>query len=468
MGFLDLFRANLDLWRPAFKQSRTFDRVTRVIQGLLASHGRSTLTNAITFNGREQQDWSADYKAFNRTGWDPRDLFRAVLAHGLKALPPETPVVMALDDTSLPKTGTRIPQARWCHNPLAPKFLEMQIRWGIRMIHMALIVPDYQNHRPLAVSTAFEPVPAAPKVKDTSTLTEAELASLAARKREAALTTRAVALIRDARKTLDKHGCAARQLLMVVDGSFTNGPVVKGLPHHTDLIGRTRKNARLYAPLAHKAGKRIYGAALPTPGAFRVDPAVPEHLATLHYGGRLRDIRFKEVSRVYWKDGTKGRLMRLLIVLPIPYKVPGRKKRGYNAPGYLLTTDLVSPAAGLIQAYLDRWQIEVLHRELKNGLGVGQVQAFSHEANERIHSAHVAAFSMLSLAGLETFTRGRDSRFPELPLWRKPRAHARPSQHDLISMLRNGLAGLRPSPKKPAWRKPHGWALNHHETYQAA
>lgn len=259
MIFLDRFKSNLSLWYPAFKQFRTFKRVTQTLLGLLASHGRSTVTNAITFLGQEQKDWSANYKVFNRAAWSVRDLFRPVLTKGVKALPPTAPVVLALDETSLPKTGLRIPQGRWCHNPLAPKFLDMQIRWGIRMIHVALIVPDYQNHRPLAISTAFEPVPAMPKVKNPELLTEAEHAALEGRKREASLTTRAVDLIRESRRILDEDGQRSRRLLMVVDGSFTNGPVVKGLPHHTDLIGRTRKNARLYGPMAQKEGKRIYG-----------------------------------------------------------------------------------------------------------------------------------------------------------------------------------------------------------------
>ena len=181
----------------------------------------------------------------------------------------------------------------------------------------------------------------------------------------------------------------------------------------------------------------------------------------------MRRIRFKEVSRVLWKDGTKGRLMRLLIVLPVPYLVVGRRKRGYNAPGYLLTTDLVTPAAELIQAYLDRWQIEVLHRDLKTGLGVGQVQAFSHAANEKVHGAQVAAYSMLTLAALRVFGGARTDAFPELPAWRKRKPPMRMSQHDLITMLRNELAKRRLL-EVPASAKPKGWALSHRETYQAA
>lgn len=467
MNLLSAFEQNLATWSGAFKQHRTFKRVTQTLKALLASHGRSTLTNAISFQGREQQDWSADYKAFNRAEWQVRDLFGPVLVEGLTGLPAEAPVVVAMDDTGLPKVGHKIPQARWVHDPLAPKFLDKQIRWGIRMLHAALIVPDYVNHRPLAVSTAFEPVPAAPKEKVWGPLTLGEIAAREGRKREASLTLRAVDLIRAIRATLDRAGHAGRRLLMVVDGSFTNGVVVKGLPHDTYLIGRTRKNARLYAPLAEREGKRIYGAALPSPDEMRCDATIPVQEAELHYGGALRKIRFKEVPQVFWKDGTKSRLMRLLIVLPVPYTVVGRRKRGYNAPGYLLTTDLTSPAPELIQAYLDRWQIEVLHRDLKNGLGVGQVQAFSEAANEKVHGAQVAAYSMLTLAALKTYGGGRTEAFPELPAWRKRKPPMRMSQHDLITMLRNELAKRRSS-EAPAAPMPEGWVLNHRETYQAA
>jgi hypothetical protein len=464
---LKRFKSLLGPWEQAFKQTRTFARVVDAVTGLLACHGRSTLTNSITYRGQEQKDWSADYKAFNRSEWTTRDLFKAVLREGISLLPSSSPVVVALDDTSLPKVGQKIPQARWCHDPLAPKFLEMQIRWGIRMLHAALLIPDYVNHRPLAISTGFEPVPAAPKDNVWGPLTLADHAAREAGKKEASLTSRTVDLIQMLRKTLDDSSQTGRKLLLVVDGSFTNGTVVRGLPHHTDLIGRTRKNAKLYAPLDTKQGKRVYGNPLPSPDDMRKDTSIPVRPAELHYGGALRTISFKEVPRVYWKDGTKSKLMRLLIVMPVPHTIVGRKKRGYNNPGYLLTTDLDSSPEELIQAYLDRWQIEVLHRDLKTGLGVGQVQAFSESANERVHGAQVAGYAMLNIAALQTLGGARSEALPELPAWRRRKPPMRLSQHDLITLLRNDLIRTR-SLKASTTAMPKGWALSRRETYQVA
>lgn len=471
-GLWGHFNHLLGDWTDAFSQHRTWDRATQVLVGLVACPGRSTLTNSILFRGKGQQEWSADYKVFSRSGWKVVDLFRSVLLEGKKEQASGSRVVIAMDDTSLPKTGTEIPQARYCHNAQAPKFLEKPIMWGIRMLHAALIVPNYVGHRPLAISVGFEPVPAAkkPKARKGEVVSEGEWAAFQARKKELSLTTRAVAMIAWLRRTLDEAGEPLRKLLIVADGSFTNGSVVGHLPHDTDLIGRFRKDAKLYAPLRKKDGKRIYGDEIPTPLQYRSDPDIPEQEAYLHYGGRLRPIRFKDVPGVYWKQGTKGRLMRMLIVLPIPYRVPGKAKRGYNQEAYLLTTDLTSPAADLVQAYLDRWQIEVLHRDLKNGIGVGQVQVWNEEANDKVHGAQVATYSMLCLASIRAFDGRRTGDFPELPRWRKGRPPSRPSQHDLITMLRNDLLcfGRLTPPNGTKPKLPKGWALSARETYQAA
>lgn len=464
----DHFHGMIRLWEGAFPQYRTWRRATNLLTALIACEGRSTITNAIGFLGREQADWTADYRIFNTSLWKIRDLFRVVLTEAIKELPPGSPVVVALDDTVLRKVGTKIEQARWCHDALAPKFLEKQICWGIRMLHATVLIPTYLGHRPLAVSVAFEPIPAAPRLKSPEKLTDKEIAAHQAKKKECSLTSKTSGLILWMREVLDKSGHKGRKLLLVVDGSFTNGEIVSALPHDTELVGRFRKNAQLRAPIAQKHGKTIYGDELPTPENYLKDDSIPFKIADCHYGGDMRRIRFKEAKRLYWPQGTRSKLMRMIIVEPIPYIVVGRKKRGYNKPGYLLTTDLLTPAEELVQDYLNRWQIEVMHRDLKSGLGVGQVQAFSVESNDRIHGAQVATYSLLLLAAHRRFQGGRTEDYPELPAWRKGKAPARLSQHELVVILRNELARVRKSFAPATFQKPKGWRLNHRDTYQAA
>ncbi|EQD69975.1 hypothetical protein B1A_06544 [mine drainage metagenome] len=69
----------------------------------------------------------------------------------------------------------------------------------------------------------------------------------------------------------------------------------------------------------------------------------------------------------------------------------------YRDPAFLLTTDLVSPDKVLLQAYFDRWEIEVNHRDEKDLLGVDQAQVWSEEATWRVPQFQVAVYAMCSL-----------------------------------------------------------------------
>jgi hypothetical protein len=102
----------------------------------------------------------------------------------------------------------------------------------------------------------------------------------------------------------------------------------------------------------------------------------------------------------------------------------------------LLTTDLDTPAPKLIQIYLDRWQIEVNHREEKDTLGVGQAQLWNEKAVPRQPVLAVAAYSALLLAALKAFGAQRGPPYAPLPKWRSKRPR-RPSALDLIARLRH-------------------------------
>jgi hypothetical protein len=47
--------------------------------------------------------------------------------------------------------------------------------------------------------------------------------------------------------------------------------------------------------------------------------------------------------KVYWQIGRRKQVLRLLA--PIPYRIPGPRKKGYRDPAYLLTTELRGLAA---------------------------------------------------------------------------------------------------------------------------
>jgi hypothetical protein len=88
----------LESWAPAFPQRRTCGRAIALALGLLCGLGRRTLTRAICFHQRQHQDWSADYKLFNRSQWQAHALFAPVIQTGLAKYCPKQ-IVIGLDDT---------------------------------------------------------------------------------------------------------------------------------------------------------------------------------------------------------------------------------------------------------------------------------------------------------------------------------------------------------------------------------
>lgn len=455
-------------WRPVFAQNRTYVRSVSVLLGLLCAHGRRTVSRALGAEGATQNDWTADYRAFSRAPWKALDLFTGVLAEGMRYVPENGFIAVSIDDTTLKKSSRVIGAARWLRDALSPPF-RVNLKYGLRCLHCTLNLPLYrQGQSARAVSVAFEIAP--PAKKPSKRASEQEWAVFKKTQASMSLPTKAVSAMTEIRAKLDELGYPERHLLCVVDGSYTNRAVLRNLPDRTDIVGRARKDLALCQP-APPGGRRIYGARLPTPEAMRKDDAIPYRNAQCHYGGQLRDVRYKEVSDVLWRNAGGRRKLRLIIVAPTPYLAPGScRRRYYHRPAYLITTDLTSSAESLLQAYLDRWQIEVLHRDLKTGLGLGQAQVWSPTSVDRLHSAVVAAFALLTVAALDVFGPDRTDAFPPIPSWRRRNPPRRASQNDLVTVLRNDVASLGPIRELPqqdrnAPSMPKDWVLPPRETY---
>ncbi len=180
---------------------------------------------------------------------------------------------------------------------------------------------------------------------------------------------------------------------------------------------------------------------------------MPWQQARIFHGGQWREARYKEVPPVYWRSGGGKRPLRLLVVAPVPYDSGKGQRKYYGQPAFLLTTDLHSSAAVLLQAYFDRWQIEVNHREIKDTLGIGQAQLRNPRSVPRQPALLVAAYSALLLAGIQVFGDTRGEVFPALPKWRR---HARrPSCLDLVTLLRQQVASANGSstlPHRISWK----------------
>jgi len=161
---LEKFDELLRPWRSAFAQQRTWQRAHRLAYGLLLCLRTHLTSNAICATGRQFLDWSADYRLFSRSGWDPHALFDPIFDHLGALLPSEqAPVVAALDDTLCKKTGRHIPGATYARDPLSPPFHVNLVR-GLRFVQASVLVWATQSLGPArALPVRFEPAPPAVK-----------------------------------------------------------------------------------------------------------------------------------------------------------------------------------------------------------------------------------------------------------------------------------------------------------------
>ena len=142
---LTRFLALLSLWRPVFRQERSYRRALRQALGSLTVLGTATLTRILAGLGLDQQDGSAEYRLQARSEWDEEALFDALLPTALAHCPgPFVPV--ALDDTRLKKTGKRIPTAFYQRDPLSPPF-HVNLQWGLRFLQASVLLPLHRKPR---------------------------------------------------------------------------------------------------------------------------------------------------------------------------------------------------------------------------------------------------------------------------------------------------------------------------------
>jgi hypothetical protein len=418
----------------AFAQQRSRIRAMELSLGMLCALGRRTLSRSICAVGRQGQDWSADYKIFSRSPWEPDRLFSPVLK-AYQERYAQGPICLAFDDTKLPKCGRRINSAFWQRDPLSPPF-HVNLLYGLRFVQVSLIFPHYKegDFAARGIPVRFVECPALKKPGKRASAQQIQAYREALKTHN--LSRQGLEVIKGLRAELDSLGQQKRQMLLALDGSLCNRTIFGTPLDRVDLVARCRKDARLCFP-APPGGRRIYGTEKFSPEAVRHNPAIPWQMAMIHFGGAWRSIRYKVMDTVLWQRGAATRPLRLLVVAPQPYKISPNSHINYRQPAYLLSTDLHSQPSLLLQCYFDRWQIEVNHREEKDLLGVGQAQVWSAKSIPRQPAFVVASYSMLLLAGLTQFGPGRTDEFVPLPKWRKKAK--RPSALDLVTVLRKEI-----------------------------
>jgi len=355
----------------------------------------------LTTCGCEFQDWSAAYRIFSHDRLPVEEMFAVIRRAVLAELPPQAPLSVALDDSLLRKSGIRIPGVAWRRDPLGPPFQTNLVR-AQRFLQVSASIPlSAGSYR--MVPIAFRHAPTPPKPRRTAPAD----ATLEYRKaaRLVRLPLVAAEQITSLRQALDTEPDGRqRPLHVAVDGGYTNATVLKKLPARTVLIGRVRKDAKLYflpeaAPLApHRGRPRHYGAPAPTPEQIRTDDAEPWRTIDVSISGAPYQMRVKRLGPVLWRTAGLAHRLQVVVIAPLSYRLRKNSKVLYRQPAFLICTDDQLELRAVVQAYVQRCDIETNFREEKTLLGVGQAQVRNVHAVEAVPALQVASYAMLLLA----------------------------------------------------------------------
>jgi hypothetical protein len=384
----------LSAFRPAFRQERPYRRCVALVFGSLFAFARHTISQQLLALGVTEQDWSAWYRLFSKPRMDVEALNAELVRQTLTEIPAEEPYVVAVDGVQVPRWSLRMPGTSWLKAPRTPRW-KPGIHRAQRFFHLAALLPTtrqgYSRALPLRWVPAFPPKAVSGR---TAPQTEGQAAGTE---------------LGWLRQQLDAAGRAEQELLAVADGAYDTAGLWTTLPQRTTLVARCAKNRALYRlpesePRPRRGAPRKYGERAPTPPSWLQERAGWQH-AIIPVRGRSIRLRFRvEGPFVVRKASTRP--LFLLVVGGV------QRPRVRREPTFWLVSAVPTPDGGwalprpapelLIWAW-QRWEIEVCHRELKSGFGLGEPQCWNATATEVVTAWQAWAYAVLVLAGVRAW-----------------------------------------------------------------
>lgn len=378
------------------------------------------MTGMIRAAGRDQQDWSADYRVFSKGRFDPNHIFPIIIEQLLSYVPEGEPLVIPIDDTNVRKSGRKIPGVAYRRDPMSPAFRANLIP-AQRFIQASLSVPfaSGSGHASRAFPICFRHAPSV--ARPSRSADPAAQAAYRKSCREDNLSVRGVDVLRHCRAEIDQQKGQNRTIVACVDGSYTNRTVLRNIPERTTVIGRIRGDAKLFHPPTEqplRGRKRDYGSPAMTPEQLRNDDTVPWQTVRIWASGEVRECQIKTIDRVLTQMAGPHTPVRLIVIRPLGYRLTKTSRVLYRKPAHLICTDPELNLEQAVQSYFRRWDIEVNHRDEKQLLGLGQAQVRAPRSAEMLPVFTVATYSLMLLSAAACYGLAAVIPPRQVPLWR--------------------------------------------------
>jgi len=371
-----------------------------LVFGELFSFARHTVTQGMLALGLTEGDWSAFYRLFSQKRFDEEQLSNCLLKETLEHVPVEEPYCVAVDGTALHRSSLKMPGTSWLRDSRFSAF-RPGIHRAQRFLHGAWLTPmkaGYTRAIPLRFLPAFPPK---------------AIASIAPSQRE---WEAGVVFLKWVRSRLDAAGRKAQTILALADGGFDVLEMWRDLPSQVVLLTRTARNRALFhlpVPEAHPKPGRP-----PSYGDPAKKPWEWLHAGLRKWPKQIIEVRGKSIEMRYQvlgpflRDGLPEKPLFLIVVKGMhrlvrkePQQYQHKKPSFYLVSAVKRQEKWVLPfSISFLLAWLwQRWEIEVAHREMKSGLGIGEMQCWNQRSAILSVQWSVWVYAILLLAGYRTW-----------------------------------------------------------------
>jgi len=385
----------LEKHRAAFKQERPYHRAIWLLLSEVFTFARHTVTQGILALGETENDWSAWYRLFSQERFDYEALTRITMSETIQEAAEGEPYVVAIDGVLVPRSSQKMPGTSWWKAPGTAPF-KPGLGRAQRFVNMSWLTGQeegYSRAIPLKMIPAF-PAKAVEAQAGNCKDWEAGIQGL-----------------NWAREQLDAAGRKGQLLLAVVDGGFER--VVefwRQLPNRTVLLGRSARSRVLYVLPGEYQGigrPRSYGQRARKPSEWLKEKQGWKTIQ-LKVRGRLREMRYR-IEGPYLREGLVEQPVFLIVVRGMDRHVNGRRVK--RDPVFYLVSAvqrgacwvLPLPEEELLSWAWQRWEVEVAHREMKSGFGLGDKQCWNKRSAVRSVQWSAWVYAVLLLAGYRSW-----------------------------------------------------------------
>jgi hypothetical protein len=382
------FAAVILCFAPLLRQ-RSWRHAEVLLIGAILAPGRRTVASILRITGLCWERRFVNYhRVLNRATWSGRAAARGLLGLLLDAFVPTGPVLLGLDDTIERRRGKRISAKGIYRDPVRSSHGHFVKTSGLRWLSLMLLVPIPWAGRVWALPFL-------------TTLAPSERYCRERGQRHKKLTDWGRQLVLQAHRWMPR-----RPLVLVTDSGFSALEFLAALlRQEITCITRLRLDAALYQPAPPRrpgtlGRPRTKGARLPTLAEILTDKTTQWRRVTVPgwYGEGDRIVEICSDTAVWRHAG--------LPVVPIRWVLLRDPCRRFD-PQVLLCTDPAQEPLQVIRWFVQRWQLEVTFREVRDHLGVETQRQWSDKAIARTTPCMLGLFSIVALLAARLDSRAR-------------------------------------------------------------